>query len=379
MISRRVVALVGLLVWLLAGLELVQAVAIDTAPLVVVAAIGAVCLVASWHAWLRTGHRWLLPVFCLASVASTAGEGSGVGVLLLLLGVGMVTLGCGIAAGAAASVVLTVAGTVVNRLLEHRRFGWGLVGEMAATLVVFGLGVLLGQLLREVQAERRRNAELVDEVRRSALTEQELMLADERARSARELHDGLGHQLTLVVLSLEYAERMRARDVDKAFAEVEQAHQTAAGALAHMRRWVRALNPPREQALQGNGAFAAIADSFGGTGLEVSFTHDGPERELDRASSLFALRMVQEGLTNVVRHSGAAHVALHVSWQPRSLGLRLADDGGAGARLEPGFGLRSLTERARELGGAFEAHPTGTGVELVAHVPVAPAVAEVLR
>lgn len=213
----------------------------------------------------------------------------------------------------------------------------------------------MGQALRELGAQRHRNVELLEEVRRAAVTEQELMLADERSRSARELYDGLGHQLTLVVLSLEFAERMRDKDPQRAFDEVQTARGTASEALAHIRRWVRALNPPREETVGGNAGFEAIARSLRGTGLDVRLSPRGQERELDRASSLFALRMVQEGLTNVVRHLAATSVDLVVDWQPRALragpGRRRGSGGWPGVRLRAAFPGRACPGVGRQLRG----------------------------
>lgn len=373
MTSPRAVAMLGLLVWLLAGLQFVQVFFYlhGQPPWVsALTLLGSVGLGACWSAWRRTGRRWLLLVLCLAAFASTGVEGGGSGVLTMLVGVALATYGWGWVGGLLVVGVLTLVGEAFVLLTGHGHGLAATVVESVASVVILSLGVLVGQLLRELDRERRRNAALLDEVRRAAVVEQELMLADERARSARELHDGLGHQLTLVVLSLEYAERMRDRDPGRAFDEVAQARETASAALAHMRRWVRALNPPREPAVSGNAAFEAIAQSFRGTGLDVRVTHTGAERELDRDASLFALRMVQEGLTNVLRHSSADVVRLHLDWMGDHLRLALADNGAQGADLAPGFGLRSLAERAEALGGTFTARSTGDGVELLATVPV---------
>lgn len=373
MTSRQVELLVGLLVCLLAGLQAMVALlswSHSPAVLMVVALLGSALVILGWFAW-RTGHGrgWVVVLF-LASFASTGLDGGGSTVLILILGVGLLGYTLGTAWGLLGLAVM-VCLIELTTYASGNLGGWGVAGvQLLAVTLMLSLGVLLGQLLRELDQERRRNAELLDEVRRAAVTEQELMLVDERSRSARELHDGLGHQLTLVVLSLEFAERMRDKDPGRAFAEVQTARETAAEALAHMRRWVRALNLPREELVTGNAAFEAIARSFRGTGLDVRLPHRGRERELDRASSLFALRLVQEGLTNVVRHSSVTHVDLLVDWQPDALRLVLADDGGAVADLALGFGLRwSLAERAPTIGGSFEARGTQQGVEISGTIP----------
>ncbi|GAB3625129.1 hypothetical protein GCM10027418_32160 [Mariniluteicoccus endophyticus] len=249
----------------------------------------------------------------------------------------------------------------------------GILVETISLAVLGGLGLLLGQILRELDRERRANQDLLAELRASHDVEKELMLAEERARSARELHDGLGHRLTLIGMSLEYAMRVRDKDSDKAFAEVEHAREQASGTLAYMRRWVRALNPPRDTDLTGIAAFEAISESFRGTGLKVEVHQTGEEHALGKEASLFAYRLVQEGLTNVLRHSSADEVDITVHWQGDGVEIELADNGRERGtegleNTEAGFGLRSLTERAEQLGGRFVARVDERGVVLTGSV-----------
>lgn len=375
MLSR----LLGVLVVLLSVLEIGQAVygmagggRQDVPGFVhVLMCVGSVAVVVSYFAWRQGGHRLWLVVLMLGCLGSVDLDGSGLSTMVLLLGIILFTTAFGPTWALVASAVSALAMQVMARIVWGPRSWTSSLLESVAIVVLLSMGILVGQLVREVDRERRRNAELLDEVRRAAITEQELMLADERARSARELHDGLGHQLTLVGMGLECADRMWERDPDAARAEVQQARQTSVDALAYMRRWVRALNPPRTEAL-GTDGFEEVARSFRGTGLQVELHHTGTEHPLDQAASLFALRMVQEGLTNVLRHSGATHVDLDLAWHPSSLDLTVRDDGGPGARLEPGFGLRSMAERAEALGGSFEAATSDTGVVLHALIPTTP-------
>lgn len=376
MLTRRVLRLFDLLVGLVLVVEVVGLVKLSSeadARLLLAAAGCLLLAVVAWVGWRTTGRRWWPLVFTLATFGHLLLSAAGTPAVLIVicLGVALVTLdrgtGAGLACVGAMALCIAAATWVVgNGLLSGLLEGIG-------TAIIFGLGVAMGQVLRALSQERELNARLLDEVRRSARIEQELVLAEERARSARELHDGLGHQLTLVVMGLDYAERMRDRDPAAACEEVSRARQTAVEALAHMRRWVRALNPPRTEGPTGAESFDALADSFRGTGLDVVVRHAGEPRALDRDSSLFAIRMVQEGLTNVLRHSRADRVELDVGWLPGRLHVELRDNGGdVGLELTGGFGLRSLTERASEVGGWFTATGTSQGVALVAEVPTVP-------
>lgn len=257
-------------------------------------------------------------------------------------------------------------------------------------LVLLLIGVVLGAALAAYEQGRRSDERTIAErdhalsrletamerLRRSAQTEKELMLADERARSARDLHDGLGHRLTLISMSLDYARRMRSRDETAAWAEVDTAAQTSADALTEMPTWVRALSPVRDRAATGTAAIDAIADSFRGTGLDVTLQRSGPEPELGEEAALLLYRAVQEGLTNALRHGRARHVQMRVETTAEEVHLTLRNDLDDAARartpagpLNPGFGLRGLAERAETLGGSAGACRDGDEVQLTVTVP----------
>ncbi len=249
------------------------------------------------------------------------------------------------------------------------------LSEVASTAYVFGFLLVLAWLVAEHAAQRERIGALLAEVQRGHAAEIELVLADERTRSARELHDGLGHRLSIMSMSLQFAERMRERDPGRAWEQVAAARTQAGEALTTMRRWVRALSPVRADGGSVADALDAIAESFRGTGLEV--TVDAPQDGLpDQGATLFVHRFVQEGLTNVLRHSGATRVDVACVVADGSLVLSVRDDGSPGSegRDAPtsGFGLRSLSERAADLGGSLSAAWTGEGLALGALLPVSP-------
>lgn len=253
----------------------------------------------------------------------------------------------------------------------------GLVNVVpAAVLLCFGIA--LGLSLRSFERRRADDRETIDCLRRATETEKELLLADERARRARELHDGLGHRLTLVSMSLELAERMRETDVDQAWEEIHTAKEASGDALAEMRVWVRALNPVREAGARGRAALELIAESFRGTGLTVSVSvDDDSDRALaaDDEVALLVHRTVQEGLTNALRHGGARDVDISVSVREHQLELSVVNDLGSATESpetvpEPGFGLRGIADRAAACGGAMRARRTGGRFHLEVVVPL---------
>ncbi|MDN5655784.1 MAG: sensor histidine kinase, partial [Kocuria sp.] len=306
----------------------------------------------------------------------------------LLTAVALMVVDSGRSWGIATALVVAVAGTAL-----HLRSGNGLLTGIANSvpvMVLLGFGIALGSALRayeDAHARDRRTIEQRDDalqrleeaitrLRRTSEIEKELLLADERARSARDLHDGLGHRLTLISMSLEYARRARAKDPEGAWQEVGTADGTAREALAEMRTWVRALSPVRDAEATGVAAFEAIAESFRGTGLEVTVETSGPDLCLGEDASLLFYRTVQEGLTNALRHGAARRARISLLTDADGVALRIVSDldgdavnVGDDTEVTPGFGLRGLSDRASVLGGSAHAARRGTDFELTVRIP----------
>ncbi len=329
----------------------------------------------------------LLPVVLMGSVGFT--------IPVLLLAVALVVMDAGKRAGYVAAGIVVVLGTLL-----HLNGGNGLVIGLANALpvvVLLGFGIVLGAALRAYQqahardqqtiAERDRALaqlqEAITQVRHTAEIEKELLLADERARSARDLHDGLGHRLTLISMGLEFASRARHTDPEAAWNEVATADATAREALTEMRTWVRALSPVRDADATGVAAFEAIAESFRGSGLEVTVDTDGEDLPFTQEAALLLYRTVQEGLTNALRHGRAQRVRITLTTGSGSedIVLRIVNDLDEQARaklppgeITPGFGLRGIADRAAAVGGSARAEHRDGHVELTVRLDRARAV-----
>lgn len=333
-----------------------------------------------WMGGLRhRGHprlAWALAAVAVV-VALTAMGASAILFILFAVTVCTIELGAVRSGGIIAAVMVAiVAGAVIFG--DYPNALSALLDSIFVGLVLC-FGLVLGSLLRDLERTRgaaiAANAELTvtnARLREAMVAEGDLVLAEERARSSAELHDGLGHRLTVTSMSLEFALRMRDRDPARAWAEVANAADGNRAALAHMRMWVRALSPaPVRPGEGGATAFEAIADSFRGTGLDVRVDHLGDEAALPDRVTLLAYRLVQEGLTNVLRYAGATAVVIEVTQDAQRVRVAVHDNGEATQPPVEGFGLRSLRERAEDLGGALSAgpHPEG-GFELAVTVPI---------
>ncbi len=240
---------------------------------------------------------------------------------------------------------------------------------------------LVGGLMREALLARERSEQLAKELRVAneqlvalGLQTQQLAVSEERNRMARELHDSLGHRLTVAVVQLEGAQRLMPTDPDRAGRIIGVMREQMKEALSDLRRTVATLRTPIEDDLPLTTAITRMAQSFEeGTGIRVDLRLPESLPNLSPAHRLALFRAAQESLTNAQRHGAARHVWLDVVVENRTIKLIARDDGKglSAASMDDGFGLRGMRERAVHLGGTLELadHPDG-GARMVFTLPI---------
>ncbi|WP_460945895.1 sensor histidine kinase [Okibacterium endophyticum] len=334
--------------------------------------------VGAWMLWRRSGQRSrAVAVFFALVATATMALGNGslyygiIWTACLVLGV---TFSAGIVLWlyAAALVVIVVAlhltsGSAVELTASEAIAAAFLAGIAAAVAGILRDSLRVGDALHDalVQLDTT-NAEL----RKRIDSDRDLVLARERERTARELHDSLGHRLTAIGLSLDYATRVHDRDAARA--ELSRARSVVGESLDAMRRLVRAMHPVELGTLRNAEAFHAVAEAFSGTGIDVRVSVEGDDAALTHEHALLLLRFVQEGLTNVVRHSPATAADLSVIVGPDGVDAVIEDNGRQGRLPIPiaeGFGLRSLRSRAEALGGRLDAGSAPGGFRLAITLP----------
>jgi signal transduction histidine kinase len=241
--------------------------------------------------------------------------------------------------------------------------------QAVSTFATYGAGWGLGVYSRS----RREYTHVVEERARLLERERELQareaVADERARVARELHDIVGHALNLMVIQSGGAQRVfdtRPELARESLASIESAGRQA---LTDMERMLGMLRGAGEDGVTlspqpGLDQVGQLAEQVTKAGLPVRVTVEGTPGELPPSVDLTAYRIIQEALTNTLKHAGPAHARVDVRHSADALELEIVDDG-AGASRTPndggGRGLIGMRERVAVFGGELSAGPRPEG------------------
>ena len=233
---------------------------------------------------------------------------------------------------------------------------------------------------RRVQLRTERAAELLLE----QAAEARRIVIEERTRIARELHDVVAHRVSLMTVQAGAAKAVAAEDPEGALRAMGAVEEAGRQALDELRHLLGVLRP--ETGLDGLGPQPGLADlprlveQIRGAGLDVSLATDGVPAELPARVDLFAYRIVQEALTNVLKHAGpGAHTEVRLGTDSSGIVIVVLDDG-HGATVLPGSGVAQgdakghgivgMRERALLLGGTLDAGPRpGGGFRVAAHLP----------
>jgi signal transduction histidine kinase len=257
-----------------------------------------------------------------------------------------------------------------------------LFADFLPSIILLGLAVLLGEVIRGRRVLAAETAQRLRVAQEEREAEAARRVAEERLRIARDLHDTVAHSMATITVQAGSALHLlgsREPSVRTALAAIRE---TSKDALREMRATLGQLRQgePADGAVGTRGGLdrlPALRDAVTAAGAPVTVAIEGEARPLPGVVDEVAYRILQESLTNVLRHAGpAARATVKLRYEPTALAIEVTDDGQAvPAPGAAGHGLTGMAERAAAVGGRVTAGPgPGGGFEVRATLPVAPAV-----
>jgi signal transduction histidine kinase len=279
--------------------------------------------------------------------------------MLALYSVGANTRGRSARLGAAVVVLVAVTAFIPDD------------SPVGLTTVGFGMLFLIGPWLVGVVMRRRRDNELLlaeraFQAERRRDQHAQAAVSAERSRIARELHDVVAHAISVIIVQARGGERMVDTDPDRAREAFGAIATTGEQAMVEMRRLLGLLRAnDAGSALAPQPSLDRVGELVGQlreSGLPVDLAIEGDPRPLPPGVDVSAYRIVQEALTNVLRHAGPAAAKVLIRYEPQRVEIAVADDGPGNAALPgSGHGLVGIRERVTLIGGALEAGPGADG------------------
>jgi signal transduction histidine kinase len=317
---------------------------------------------------LLARRRFPVQVLAVSLAAALCGSALGVWTVWLALCVAFVT--AVLARKRAAALASLMVGYLVSVWPP-----W-LIGSAGHTSVAAAIGLLLGLAVLMTGAEllratRQRAIDLAsrrdEEARRRA--------SDERVAIARDLHDVLAHNISVINVQANTALHLMDRQPERAREALTAIHDVSKQALSELRSVLGVLRTPDAEGapLGPSPGLNRLDELAAGTaGIDVRVITDGSPRPLPAGVDVAAYRIVQEALTNSVRHSGGSTATVRLRYDDEGLTISVDDNGKARVSVPPGNGVAGMTERARSLGGTLEAGPRpGGGFRVLARLPCA--------
>ena len=327
-------------------------------------------------AWRRTRPVAAFAVFTVGCLVVTLTDHY-IGLLSILLLFSLYSLAAH--GGRRQGVVGLVASIVVFNVLSLLDVPDLQTSDLLQAFALLVVAWALGDAIRSRRAQQAERLRLAEQEAASAHEQSARAVIEERLRIARELHDVVAHSMSLIAVQAGVGGHVIRTDVDAAERALEVIAETSRKALTQTRSMLGLLrddtDPAAAPAQTIDDLDALVAD-VGQAGVEVALSIAGPRHPLDAGVELTAYRIVQESLTNVLKHSGSKQAEVGVTYRDDGVDIEVRDDGtrervrvgedtGSG-----GHGLLGLRERTRLLGGDLDYGPVdGRGFRVAAHLP----------
>ncbi|MCX7923622.1 MAG: sensor histidine kinase [Clostridia bacterium] len=245
-----------------------------------------------------------------------------------------------------------------------------------AIVFTFSMSYLVKLQVLEKDKLQRSNNELEQAYKillDNAAKIQELSVEKERTRMAREIHDTLAHTLTAAIVQMEACKKLIDVDLSRAREEIINAQQLTRDGLNDVKRTIKALRP---QMLENRSFFEAvltlIKDTRQNTNVQVDLNKNiSMDLKLEAATEVALFRIIQESITNSIRHGNASRIRVDINHEANLLKIHIGDDGKGCSYIKKGYGLRGITERIEALQGVVKfSSLEGKGFETSIQIPL---------
>ena len=267
-----------------------------------------------------------------------------------------------------AAIVMLVAAVVIKDLDDPKQGGWDVAIDQLFVLMALAVGRVVWRRERKVEHVARVAGERTQDA-----------IRHERQRIARELHDVIAHGMSVMVVQADAARHGLAPGADETRTALTEIERTGRESLREMRRLLGLLRDANGdtdgttvEPQAGMRSIEALVHSVRQAGLPVDLQIEGTPKPLPPGIDLAAYRIVQEALTNALRHAGPARAKVEIVYGEREIDLRI-EDTGRGKGVTPGQdgnGIIGMRERAYLYGGSFDAAPHSDGFVVSASLPL---------
>lgn len=296
----------------------------------------------------------------------------------------MLVLDIGCYAKKIISIPILILVSVYSLVLQAMRVGW-----MEESLILNVLGIItfaiLAVYMKEEEGKKVEAQELYDQLRVSeeklgkayeelamyANTVEELTLLRERTRVSRELHDSIGHALSALHIQLKAIKTLMKKAPEQAEQMLEMNIAYTHKTLEDVRETVRQLRPREFEGMEGIFTIEEMVNTYKKmTGVDIRFILSKEKGVMSSDQSHHLYRIIQEALSNAVRHGKAKHIQISIQFHKKDLYVYIKDDGMGCKEYQPSFGMKGIQERIDTLHGSLRVETQeGKGFEIIMTIP----------
>ncbi|MDQ2087629.1 histidine kinase N-terminal 7TM domain-containing protein [Herbivorax sp. ANBcel31] len=206
-------------------------------------------------------------------------------------------------------------------------------------------------LLEEISIKNKELLNLNLQLEAFAHTTEELAIANERNRFAKDMHDSLGHSFSALLTLMKVSKIMYKKDFDEGESNLDEAIKVASEGVKELRRSIKGLMPSKFENDNLTSSLKSLTLSFNTPNLNINFVSKGTEPKINSLVSIALFRCCQESLTNALKHSNADFINVTLIFNVNNIILKVKDNGSGCEKINKGFGLIAIEQRINELKG----------------------------